>query len=67
MDFADEFRQPNQSIIDPALFTKVLHITLQELAALAKVHHAIVSAMPGNSKSQTYLREALGLSRPLLK
>jgi hypothetical protein len=59
MAFADEFRRPNQSIIDPALFAKVLHIHLQELASLARVHHTIVSTMPANPRLQTYLCEAL--------
>jgi hypothetical protein len=59
MDFADEFREPNQSIIDPALFAKGLHLHLQELATLAGVHRAIVSAMPTNSRLQSYLREAV--------
>jgi hypothetical protein len=31
MTFADEFRKANQSIIDPALFARVLHIHLQEI------------------------------------
>jgi hypothetical protein len=59
MNFADEFREANQSIIDPTLFARVLHIHLQELASLAGVHHTTVSAMPGNARLQTYLRSAL--------
>jgi len=59
MAFADEFRHPSQSIIDPTLFTTLLHIHSQELASLAGVDHTILSEMPANSRLQTYLREAI--------
>jgi len=59
MSFAEEFRAPDQSLIQPELFAEALHLRLQDLAALAGVHRATVTEAPGNARLQGFLREAL--------
>jgi hypothetical protein len=57
--FAEEFRVPGQTAIQPERFAAALNLQLQELAQLAHVHRATVSEAPGNLKLQTYLRNSL--------
>ena len=38
MGFAEEFRAPNQSVIQPERFAEALYLRLQDLAKLAGVH-----------------------------
>jgi len=57
--FAEEFRVPGQTAIQPERFAAVLNLQLQELAQLAHVHRATVSEAPGNLKLQAYLRNSL--------
>jgi hypothetical protein len=57
--FAEEFRAPDQSLIEPGLFAKALHLPLQDLAALAGVHRTTITEAPGNARLQRFLREAL--------
>jgi uncharacterized protein (DUF2384 family) len=57
--FADEFRAPGQSVIEPVRFAAALNLQMQELAQLAHVHRATVSEAPTNARLQTFMREAL--------
>jgi len=57
--FAEEFRAPGQSVIQPERFAAALNLQVQELAQLAHVHRATVSEAPANAKLQGFMREAL--------
>jgi len=57
--FADEFREPGQTVIRPERFAAALNLQLQELAQLAHVHRATVSEAPANARLQGYMRESL--------
>jgi hypothetical protein len=57
--FADEFRAPGQSVIEPVRFAAALNLQMQELAQLAHVHRATVSEAPTNARLQAFMREAL--------
>jgi len=57
--FAEEFRAPGQSLIQPERFAAALNLQVQELAQLAHVHRATVSEAPANAKLQGFMREAL--------
>jgi hypothetical protein len=59
MSFAEEFRAPDDSLIQPELFAEALHLRVQDLAALAGVHRTTVTEAPGNARLQGFLREAL--------
>jgi len=59
MSFADAFRAPNQSVIQPELFADALNLRMQDLAALAGVHRTTVTEAPANARLQGFLREAL--------
>jgi hypothetical protein len=57
--FADEFRAPDQPVIQPELFAEALHLKLQGLATLAGVHRTTVTETPTNARLQGFLRESL--------
>jgi len=57
--FAEEFRAPGQAVIEPERFASALHLQMQELAQLARVHRATVSEAPTNVRLQGFMREAL--------
>jgi hypothetical protein len=57
--FADEFRAPGQTVIEPERFAAALNLQVQELAQLAHVHRATVSEAPTNARLQGFMREAL--------
>lgn len=57
--FAEEFRAPGQAVIEPARFATALHLQMQELAQLARVHRATVSEAPTNVRLQRFMRETL--------
>jgi hypothetical protein len=57
--FAEEFRAPGQAVIEPERFATALHLQIQELAQLARVHRATVSEAPTNVRLQGFMREAL--------
>lgn len=57
--FAEEFREPGQSVIQPERFAAALNLQLQELAQLACVHRTTVSEAPGNARLQGFMRESL--------
>jgi hypothetical protein len=57
--FAEEFREPGQTVIRPERFAAALNLQLQELAQLAHVHRATVSEAPANAKLQGYMRNSL--------
>jgi hypothetical protein len=57
--FAEEFRAPDQSVIQPELFAEALNLRLQDLATLAGVHRTTVTETPANARLQGYLRNAL--------
>jgi hypothetical protein len=59
MNFEEEFRAPDQSVIQPELFAEALHLRVQDLAALAGVHQTTITEAPGNARLQGFLREAL--------
>jgi Protein of unknown function (DUF2384) len=59
MGFAEEFRSPDQPVIQPELFAEALHLKLQDLATLAGVHRTTVTETPTNARLQSFLREAL--------
>jgi transcriptional regulator with XRE-family HTH domain len=59
MGFAEEFRAPDQPVIEPERFAAALHLRLQELAKLAGVHRTTVTETPTNARLQAYLRDAL--------
>lgn len=57
--FAEEFRAPGETVIEPERFAAALNLQIQELAQLAHVHRATVSEAPGNAKLQSFMREVL--------
>ena len=57
--FADEFRMPGQSVIQPERFAAALNLQLQELAQLAHVHRTTVSEAPANARLQGFMRESI--------
>jgi len=57
--FAEEFRAPGQSVIEPERFAAALNLQVQELAQPAHVHRATVSEAPANAKLQGFMRVAL--------
>jgi len=59
MGFAEEFRAPDQPVIQPERFAEALHLRLQDLATLAGVHRSTVTETPANARLQGFLREAL--------
>src|SRR6202795_2515449 len=59
MGFAEEFRAPNQPVIQPERFAEALHLRVQDLAKLAGVHRTTVTETPSNARLQGFLREAL--------
>jgi Protein of unknown function (DUF2384) len=59
LGFAEEFRSPDQPVIQPELFAEALHLKIQDLAMLAGVHRTTVSETPANARLQGFLREAL--------
>jgi hypothetical protein len=59
MGFAEEFRAPDQPVIQPERFAEALHLRLQDLATLAGVHRTTLTETPSNARLQGFLREAL--------
>jgi hypothetical protein len=59
MGFAEEFRAPDQPVIQPERFAEALHLRLQDLAKLAGVHRTTVTETPANARLQGFLRNAL--------
>jgi hypothetical protein len=59
MGFAEEFRAPDQPVIQPERFAEALHLRLQDLAKLAGVHRTTVTEAPANARLQGFLRNAL--------
>ena len=59
LGFAEEFRAPDQPVIQPDRFAQALNLRLQDLARLAGVHRTTVTETPANARLQHYLREAL--------
>jgi hypothetical protein len=59
MGFAEEFRAPDQPVIQPELFAEALHLRVQDLATLAGVHRTTVTETPTNARLQGFLRDAL--------
>ncbi len=59
LGFAEEFRAPGQTVIQPERFASALNLQVQELAQLAHVHRTTVSEAPANVRLQSYLRRAV--------
>jgi hypothetical protein len=59
LGFAEEFRAPDQPVIQPERFAQALNLRLQDLANLAGVHRTTVTETPANARLQAYLREAM--------
>jgi len=57
--FAEEFRAPDQPVIQPQLFAEAMHLKIQDLAALAGVHRTTITETPTNARLQAFLRDAL--------
>lgn len=58
-EFAQELQEPSHPFISPERFASAFGLRQQELAELAGVHRATVSAAPGNAKLQKFMRDAL--------
>jgi len=56
---ADQVREPGQPIISPQRMAEVLHVDLQELAAVAGVHRNTLRVSPSAVRLQESLREIL--------
>lgn len=57
--FADEVRAPDRPWIAPDRFAHAMHLQVQDLARLAKVHRSTVTENPGNSRLQDFMRDAV--------
>ena len=58
-DFAQGLQEPSHPFISPTRFASTFGLRQQELADLAGVHRATVSAAPDNAKLQKFMRDAL--------
>lgn len=58
-DFLESLRDPATPTLSPRRYSDALHIDLQILADLAKVHRNTLARAPASSSVQAYLRAAV--------
>lgn len=56
---ADQVREPGEPIISPQRMAELLHVELQELAAVAGVHRNTLRVSPAAARLQDSLRDIL--------